>query len=433
MPGVRFAPIVVAMLVFAPSRNTVGAEVYELGGMYTFHYRDGRYADWGDYALRGARIAIHEINASGMLGGDALSMKPENVIDYHCWPDDAAVMARTLFEKGILALTGADCSGPAVAIAEVASVYEIPVISNGANASELSDRERFPYFVRVVTPSEAYEGYLVDLAAYFGVNEIACFHTTDAWGLGARRVIHERAEQRGIAILDEEGFARDTPYARILERLRVVRDAGARHIVMTGPTPDTVTLFRALHELGMNRPGYSIYAAEMISADEAPEAVEGSLGYFAPMTYLAPSAELSRFRRALEADLGKPVDPDSKAFFYGALSYDHIFLVAHAIVAAKREGEAVTPRGLMRHLRAADFRGATGRVAIVPGTNDRVDMPIQIFNSHGYRTDGAGGGTVDFVPVAVVEAKTGRLTVDEDAIVWPGGVREPPESRSRPR
>ena len=52
-----------------------------------------------------------------------------------------------------------------------------------------------------------------------------------------------------------------------------VKQAGIKHIFNTSPTPDTVRMFRALHELGMNAPGYSFYAAEMISADEAPDAV----------------------------------------------------------------------------------------------------------------------------------------------------------------
>ena len=50
------------------------AETFELGGMYTFHYRDGRYADWGDYALHGARIAIDDVNNGGMLGRDRISL-----------------------------------------------------------------------------------------------------------------------------------------------------------------------------------------------------------------------------------------------------------------------------------------------------------------------------------------------------------------------
>ena len=402
------------------------AEIYDLGGMYTYHYHDGRYADWGDFERHGAHIAIQEINESGILGDDRIRMTDENTVDYHCWPENAALIAETLMKKGILVLTGADCSGPAVEIAKVGAKYEIPVISNGANASMLSSAEEFPYFVRVVTPSEQYEGYLIDAAAHFGVEEIAFFYTTDAWGLGAKNVIHEYAKQRDIEIAQEYGYPRDTAYNEIKAYMEKVKQAGIKHIVNTSPTPDTVTMFRALHELGMNEPGYSFYAAEMISADEAPEAVLGSLGYFAPMAELVPSPKLSQFKNALEKRLGEPVDSSSKAFFYGALSYDHMLAVGYAIRDIQNAGENVTSQNMMKHLRKMDFDGATGHVSLVPGTNDRAQMPVQIFNSHGYKADGK---TVDFVSVGSVDPATGRLTVDEGAIIWPGNVPTPPQQK----
>jgi len=412
------------VLILTALFSSIGlAEIYDLGGMYTYHYRDGRYADWGDFERHGARIAIQEINASGILGDDRIRMKDENIIDYHCWPENAAIMAETLMKKGILVLTGADCSGPAVEIARVGAKYEIPVISNGANASMLSSVEDFPYFVRVVTPSEQYEGYLIDMAAHFGVEEIALFYTTDAWGLGAKNVINQYAKRHAIKIAQEYGYPRDTPYEEIKAYMEKVKQAGIKHIFNTSPTPDAVRMFRALHELGMNAPGYSFYAAEMISADEAPEAVAGSLGYFAPMNELMPSPKLSQFKNALEKRLGKPVDPSSKAFFYGALSYDHILAVGYAIRDIKYAGDDVTSQNMMKYLRKMDFDGATGHVSLVPGTNDRANMPVQIFNSHGYKADGK---TVDLVSVGSVDPATGRLTVNEGAIVWPGNVTTPP-------
>ncbi len=399
------------------------AQIYDLGGMYTYHYRDGRYSDWGDFSLHGSRIAIAEINDSGMLGDARIRMTDENTIDYHCWPENAALMAETLMQKDILVLTGADCSGPAVDIARVGEKYKIPVISNGSNASMLSSVEEFPYFVRVVSPSEQYEGYLINVAAHFGVEEIAYFYTTDAWGLGARDVIHESTRQRNITIAQEYSYPRDTPYDEIKSYVTKVKEAGIRHIVNTSPTPDTVRIFRALHELEMNEAGYSFYAAEMVSADEAPEAVAGSLGYFAPMVELMPSPKLAHFRETLEQRLGKPIDPSSKAFFYGALSYDHMLAVGYAIRDMQEAGERVTSQNMLTYLRRMDFEGATGRVSLVPGTNDRADMPIQIVNSHGYKED---GDTVDFVSVGSVDPATGRLILKEDAIVWPGNVRIPP-------
>ena len=410
--------------------SVASAEIFDLGGMYTYHYRYGRYADWGDYALHGAHLAISEMNASGILGDDRLRLKAENTIDYHCWPENAALMAETLMQKDILVLTGADCSGPAVEIARVAARYEVPVISNGANASMLSSVQNFPWLVRVVTPSEAYEGYLIDVAAHFGVKEIGYFHTTDAWGLGARKVIHDYAGRNDIGILQEYGFARDTDYETIVGYLTQVKAAGIRHIVMTGPTPDTVNLFRGLHALDMNIPGSTFYAAEMISADEGEEAVNGSLGYFAPMTMVSTSEKLTHFRKALESRLDKVVDPNSKAFFYGALSYDHILAVAHAIRAIKDDGESVTRQNMMAYLRKMDFEGATGRITIAPGTNDRANMPVQIFNSHGYKADGK---TVDFVSVGTVDPATGDLTLDESAILWPGRTTAPPRPQEPAR
>ena len=416
---------ILLVLLLTAIFSSIGlAEIYDLGGMYTYHYRDGRYADWGDFERHGARIAIEEINASGILGDDRIRMTDENTIDYHCWPENAAIMAETLMKKGILVLTGADCSGPAVEIARVGAKYEIPVISNGANASMLSSVEEFPYFVRVVTPSEQYEGYLIDMAVHFGVEEIALFYTTDAWGLGAKNVIHQYAKKHAIKIAQEYGYPRDTPYEDVKAYMEKVKQAGIKHIFNTSPTPDTVRMFRALHELGMNAPGYSFYAAEMISADEAPDAVAGSLGYFAPMNELMPSPKLSRFKSALEKRLGKTVDPSSKAFFYGALSYDHMLAVGYAIRDIKEAGEDVTSQNMMKYLRRRNFDGATGHVSLVPGTNDRANMPVQIFNSHGYKADGK---TVDLVSVGSVDPATGRLTVNEGAIVWPGNVTTPPK------
>ncbi len=206
------------IVCFALPFSSAVAEVFDLGGMYTYHYHDGRYADWGDYARHGARIAIEEVNASGMLGDDQLRLKPENTIDYHCWPEGAATMAETLMKKGVLAITGADCSGPAVEIANMAAQYNIPVISNGANASMLSSTEDFPWFVRVVTPSEAYEGHLIDVADHFGVTEIGYLHTTDAWG-SVHEKLSETTPSGTASISERNSVSRVIPITKLLKRM----------------------------------------------------------------------------------------------------------------------------------------------------------------------------------------------------------------------
>ena len=385
--------------------------------MYTYHYHDGRYADWGDYAREGAFIAIDEINRKRFLGSDNyLQLLPENTIDYHCWPSNAAEMAKTLFEKNILILTGADCSSPAVEIAKVASDYKIPVISNGANASSLSSKNDYPWFIRVVTPSEEYDRYLVELADNLGVKEVAYFYTTDAWGLGARKVINETTKIKNISIKREFGFKRDTSQAVIDKFVNEVAKEEIKNIIITGPTPDTVRVFKAINKFGLNKKGNTIFATEMISADESIEAVNGSKGYFAPMTLLENSKILESFKLKLEGKIKKDIDVNSKAFFYGALSYDHIYTVAHAINNMNKSNIPVTSETLMSFLRKVDFIGATGRVYFSQNTNDRINMPLQIMNSHGYDAE---SNTVKFKSVAKVSSD-GRLIINKSKIIMPG-------------
>tara|TARA_B110000438_G_scaffold29848_1_gene29031 strand:+ start:237 stop:1496 length:1260 start_codon:yes stop_codon:yes gene_type:complete len=405
------------LFIFLFTASTTWSETFEIGGLYTYHYHDGRYADWGDYARVSALMSLEMINESNFLGdNDELIMRPENLIDYHCWPSNAAAMAETLIQKNILILTGTDCSSPAVEIANIATKYEIPVISNGANASSLSSRAKFPWFIRVVTPSEEYDRYLIELASHFKVKEIAYFYTTDAWGLGAKKVIHQSVKDKGIKITKEFGFERDTNQTTINQYMEDVVKSNINHIVITGPTPDTARVFRAINKFGLNKKGNTIYATEMISADEAPDIVQGSKGYFAPMTLLVKSKQLDEFKLSLENKLGKKVDVNSKAFFYGALSYDHIMTVGYAIRNMKNQGVDITRKNLMSFLRDVDFLGVTGRVYFSKTSNDRINMPLQIVNSHGLD---AASNTVKFESIAIANTE-GDLVIDDSKILLPG-------------
>ena len=404
------------ILIINPDKNLY-SETYNLGGMYTYHYHDGRYADWGDYAREAAFLAIEEINSSDFLGeGNSLQLLPENTIDYHCWPSNAAKMAETLFQNDILILTGADCSSPAVEISKIASRYKIPVISNGANASSLSSRDEFPWFIRVVTPSEEYDRYLIELAHSMDIKEIAYLYTTDAWGLGAKKVIHDSVEKRNIFIKKEFGFKRDTNQETINDYVSEIINAGINSIVITGPTPDTVRVFKAINKFNFNKKGNTIFATEMISADESIDAVNGSTGYFAPMTFLENTKELNQFKRKLSSRIDKKVDINSKAFFYGALSYDHIYTIAYAINNINSKNQAVTPQSLMENLRKVDFVGVTGRVYFSQKSNDRINMPLQIMNSHGFDES---SNSVKFESVATVSSE-GKLVIDNSKILLPG-------------
>lgn len=420
-----FSAALAALLFCGVSGYSADAKEYKVGGMYTYDYHDGRHADWGEYELYAAHMAIEDINASGMLGGDTLAMPKELVIDYHCWPEGAAEKARSLFEEDIIALTGVDCSGPAVLIAKEAEKFKTPVVSVGANAASLSSPEEFPYYYRNVTPSTKYEGYLLEVAKHYNMKEIALFHTTDAWGSGAAAVILAEANKMGINVRASYGYERNTSTAEIQKKMAEVKEMGVKNIFITMPTPDTVATFRTLTNLDMNQKGYAIFAGEMTSADEKPEAINGAFGYIAPMTKLVPSKALTEFAARFEKRINKKVDMNSKAFFYGVLSYDHMMALGHAVKDVKSKGLELTGDNLMASLRTLSFDGLSGRQNLAPGTNDREIMAVELMNCQGYKEDGK---TVHFVPVGFVDSVTGKLALDEEKIIWPGNTNKAPKN-----
>jgi hypothetical protein len=50
-------------------------------------------------------------------------MKEKNVKNNDCRPEGADLIAEDLFQSDILAITGVDCSGPAVIILKIAEKY----------------------------------------------------------------------------------------------------------------------------------------------------------------------------------------------------------------------------------------------------------------------------------------------------------------------
>lgn len=129
-----------------------------------------------------------------------------------------------------------------------------------------------------MTPSTKYEGYLLEVAKHYDIKEIALFHTTDAWGSGAAAVILNEAAKLGIEVKASYGYSRNTPVEEVQKRMAAVKELGSKSIFTTMPTPDTVIAFRTLTNLGMTSPATASFAAEMTSADEKPDAINGAFG-----------------------------------------------------------------------------------------------------------------------------------------------------------
>jgi len=428
------ANIWVLAAVFVFGATCVQAREYRLGGMFSLSYSNGLRADWGNYALDSARIALEDINKSGLLGEDTLVMNEEDTVDYRCRIQGSDVIAEKLFKKNIVALVGSDCSGPAVKIATIGAKYKIPTISYGANAESLSSVKDFPYFIRVVSPSSVIDNSLVRTAKTFGAKKISIFHTTDAWGMGGMESASHEAEIQGLSV-DTCGYERNTNFYKILTWLSRKKAAGLKHFVIIMPVPDTYTVYMAAKTLGMNTAGYYFYSSEMLSADNPPKGIYSAIGSFAPKAKMPVGEKIDTLRNKLGRLIGKTIDPNDVTFYWGVMGYDNLWAVAHAIKLAKDDGVSeINGEKLMPYLRKINYLGLSGRISIAPGTNDRAAMDLDIMNLRGYSDPENGyinhwlrkitnpkSLNITYEPVGVLDSASDELRIDMSKVILPGG------------
>jgi len=408
----------------------VEGKEYNIAGMFSLSYANGLKADWGNYALHSAQFAIEDINTSGILGED----------NYRCRIQGSDVIADKLFKKkGIVAMVGADCSGPAVKIARVGAKYKIPTISYGSNAESLSSVKNFPYFIRVVSPSSVIDTSLVRTAKYFGAKTISIFHTTDAWGMGGMESASEEAKKQGLKI-DTCGYPRNTNFYKVFTWLSNKKAMGIKHFAIIMPVPDTYTVYMAAKSLGMTKPGYYFYSSEMLSADNPPKGIYAAIGSFAPKAKMPEGKKIDELREKLSKVEGKKIDANDVTFYWGVMGYDNIWAVAHAIKEAKDDGVTnITGEKLMPYLRKINYDGLSGKISIRPGTNDRAAMDLSIMNLRGY-VDPENGYishwlrkitdpkslNIVYEPIGVLDSITDTLTIDENKVILTGGVKPCP-------
>ncbi len=141
----------------------------------------GRYAVSGQQSLRGARLAVEELNRAGGVGGRQLRLAEYRTGSYFV---DARHAASLAAKDGALAIVGANSSELSRAIAEVAEAAGIPQISNVSTARDLTwdpltGRDR-PFVFRMCASDDV----MGRLLAGFARDELGAHRTAVLYEVG---------------------------------------------------------------------------------------------------------------------------------------------------------------------------------------------------------------------------------------------------------
>ena len=132
------------------------------------------------------------------------------------------------FENETVAIIGPSLSETARAVADLAGLFHIPVVSQSATSVTLGDRKRFGHFFRTVPPDNYQAKVMIDMMLQFGWNFFILLTGDDEYGRSGRRALRSEIAQYSLCIeMDEVVTAQNLP--EIVSKIK--KKAKARIIV----------------------------------------------------------------------------------------------------------------------------------------------------------------------------------------------------------
>lgn len=110
----------------------------------------------------------------------------------------------------VVGIIGPYNSEPNLVVASMTGFFEVPQLSPYASSDALSDKKRFPYFFRTVSPDRFMIKATVNFMKQIGWEYISIIYSEDEFGYNANKFVRKFAEQEGLCV--EESYPIDTDY-----------------------------------------------------------------------------------------------------------------------------------------------------------------------------------------------------------------------------
>ena len=307
----------------------------------------GPNAAYGVAIKAGLELALEEINAKGVLGGQKIVLTVE---DSAANKDQAINAARKLIGRDkVVTIIGPTLSNEMFAVGPVTNERKIPTVGTSTTASGITDIG--PYIFRTSLPESDVVPVTFKRAQARGVKSIALMYAADdAFSKSGFDVMKAAAEALGLKILAVESFAsKDTDFSAQLTKIKGLKPDAIGISALVEPVSGVLLQARQLgfgkETLFLGGNGSNSPKLGEIAGAAADGLLVGS-----PWFVAKPDPANMKFVAAYKARNGK--DPDQ----FAAQAYDCMFIVAAAI---DRAG-AADPEKITAALAKTSFGGVMG-------------------------------------------------------------------------
>ncbi|XP_073348442.1 extracellular calcium-sensing receptor-like [Pagrus major] len=195
----------------------------------------------------------------------------------------------------VQAILGETFSSPCMAIATVIGSFHIPLISHFATCACLSDKTKYPSFLRTI-PSDYYQSRaLAQLVKYFGWTWVGAIRSNDDYGNNGMATFTETAQQLGICLEYSVSFFRADPPDKIQKLIDIIKASTSKVIVtFLSPTELYVLMYEFFHH---SLTGYQWVGTEAWIFDSETAArdrhhiLDGAIGLSIPKAHVSGMRE----------------------------------------------------------------------------------------------------------------------------------------------
>jgi branched-chain amino acid transport system substrate-binding protein len=295
----------------------------------------GPSSDFGVPMLRGAQLAVDEINAVGGYLGRPLELV---IKDDEGKPDVGLARYKELMAEGVTATIGFCNTGVALKSIEVFQEAKSPLIVPCATGTPITAKYPAPesYIFRTSAKDGIQAPFVVEDLVKRGWTKVAVFADSTGYGEAGLKDVEKSLAAKGLKAVHVARFGLGVK--DLTEELKAARQAGANAIFSYTVGPENATIARGRQALQWDVPQVGAWTLSFpFFIDGAKQAADNAL---TAQTFIAePSNErraafLSAFARKFNAPLGVPMA--------AAQAYDTTYLMIFALFTI-RNGQFTGP------------------------------------------------------------------------------------------
>ncbi len=167
-------------------------------------------------------------------------------------PITDTICSRGLRHFKVAGLVGPDTSGQSVLVGSLFSVFQIPVLSEFATANELSDKSRFEYLSRMVSPDRFQAQAMLDILSHFSWIYVSLLYTEGSYGESGAKEIENGIKELDICLAVSKKIPSDATkedYNDIIQN--IYKYAKAKVVLMFVSYEDGKNIFESVEDAGL--------------------------------------------------------------------------------------------------------------------------------------------------------------------------------------